>query len=341
MADARWNIEVQEADLALAERFSISRESWLSTRNVFVKVSYAGEFGVGEASPGGSRWGETPESVLAQIENLNLSMLSSPFDVEMLANLMHPGSARCAVDIALHDLAAKLAGISLSDLLGTSPDDTRPSTSITLPIAHPSQMVNRAHRYSDHPVLKMKVGFDGDVEAVASVRNVFNGAIRIDANEGWTTDEAIARLRRLEPLDIELCEQPIAAGNHSDMRLIATTTSIPIYADEDACTSRDVAELAGVVDGVNLKLRKAGGIRETVKAIAVARAHRMGVMLGCDLDSGVAATAGAHLAALVDQVDLDGPLLLADDPYPGVAYHRGAMLVPDGPGLGLTENPLS
>jgi L-Ala-D/L-Glu epimerase len=335
----KWNVEVFEADLALAEKFTISRDSWLSSRNVFVKVSYAGEFGVGEAGPS-SRWGETPESVMAQIENVNLSMLSSPFDVEMLANLLPPGSARCAVDIALHDLAAKLAGVSLSDLLGTSPADQRPSTSVTLPIAHPSQMVSRALRYSDHPVLKMKVGFDGDVEAVAAVRKAFDGAIRIDANEGWSTDDAISRLRRLESLNIELCEQPIPAGKHDDLRLIAKATDIPIYADEDACTSRDVAELAGVVDGVNLKLRKAGGIRETIKAIAVARAHGMGVMLGCDLDSGVAATAGAHIAALVDQVDLDGPLLLAKDPYPGVAYKKGAMLLPDGPGLGLKENPL-
>lgn len=339
MSDDRWNIEVFQADLALAEKFSISRESWVSTRNVFVKISYAGEFGVGEASPS-SRWGEIPESVMAQIENVNLSMLSSPFDVEMLANLLPPGSARCAVDIALHDLAAKLAGISVSDLLGTSPDDQRPSTSVTLPIAHPSQIVDRALRYSDHPFLKMKVGFDGDVEAVAAVRKAFGGAIRIDANEGWSVDDAISRLRRLEPLDIELCEQPIPAGNHDDLRLIAKTTAIPIYADEDVCTSRDVAELAGVVDGVNLKLRKAGGIRETMKAIAVARAHRMGVMIGCDLDSGVAVTAGAHVAALVDQVDLDGPLLLSNDPYPGVVYRRGSMLVPDGPGLGLKENPL-
>jgi L-Ala-D/L-Glu epimerase len=329
-----------QADLALAEKFEISRESWFSARNVFVKISYAGEFGVGEANPGGSRWGETPESVIAQIENVNLSLLASPFDFEMLANLLPPGSARCAVDIALHDLAAKLAGISVSDLLGTSPDDSRPSTSITLPIAHPSQMVNRAHRYSDYPVLKMKVGFEGDVDAVTAVRKVFDGAIRIDANEGWSSDDAIARLRRLEPFNIELCEQPIPAGKHDDLRLIAKTTSIPIYADEDACTSRDVAELAGVVDGVNLKLRKSGGIRETVKAIAVARAHGMGVMLGCDLESGVAATAGAHVAALVDQVDLDGPLLLVKDPYPGVTYRRGAMLIPDGPGLGLKENPL-
>jgi L-Ala-D/L-Glu epimerase len=337
--DARWKVEVFQADLPLVEKFEIARETWHSARNVFVKITYGGEFGVGEAGPA-SRWGETPESVIAQIENVNLSMLATPFDFEMLANLLPPGSARSAVDIALHDLSAKLAGISVSDLLGTSPDDQRPSTSVTVPIAHPSQMVDRALRFSDHPVLKMKVGFDGDFEAVAAVREVFTGAIRIDANEGWSTDDAISRLRKLEPLNIELCEQPIPAGNLDDLRLIATTTSIPIYADEDVSTARDVAQLAGVVDGVNLKLRKAGGIRETVKAIAVARSHGMGVMLGCDLDTGVAATAGAHVAALVDHVDLDGPLLLAKDPYPGVAYRRGAMLVPDGPGLGLKENPL-
>ena len=338
MDSNKWDLEVIISDLPLAEKFVIARETWYSARNVFVKVSYEGEIGVGEASPD-ARWGETPYSVLAQVENVNLGMLADPFDLEMLANFLPPGSARCALDIALHDLAAKLAALSLSQLLGLGSEE-RPSTSVTIPIAHKSQMVERALRYSDHPVLKMKVGFDGDVEAVTAVREVFDGSIRVDANEGWTTSDAISRLRLLEPLNIELCEQPIPAGNLADLRLIATTTSIPIYADEDVCTSQDVAKLAGVVDGVNLKLRKTGGLREAMKAIAVARAHGMGVMLGCDLESGIGVTAGAHLAALVDQVDLDGPLLLAEDPYPGITYRRGAMILPDGPGLGVMKVPM-
>ncbi|MDQ3985978.1 MAG: dipeptide epimerase [Actinomycetota bacterium] len=337
MPDPKWEVEAKVKDIPLAERFVIARESWTIAENVFVVVRYNGEVGVGECSPS-ARWEESVESVRLQIKTLDLKLMSSPFELEMLSFLMPPGSARCAVDIAMHDLAAKLAGVSVAQLLGI--EDNRPSTSITIPIAPVRSMVQRAMRYSDHPTLKMKVGFDGDVEAVRAVRKVFTGAIRIDANEGWTVDEAVSRLRQLEPLNIELCEQPIPSDNYEDLRFVSACSSIPVFADEDVGTARDVARLAGLVDGVNLKLRKAGGIRETVKAIAVARAHGMKVMLGCDLESGIGATAGAHVAGLVDYMDLDGPLLLADDPFPGVTYRRGTVTLPPGPGLGIKKVPL-
>jgi L-alanine-DL-glutamate epimerase-like enolase superfamily enzyme len=197
-------------------------------------------------------------------------------------------------------------------------------------------MQNRARLLSDHPVLKMKVGFDGDVDAVRAIREVYSGALRLDANEGWGPDEAGSRLEALEPLEIELCEQPIPAGQHGPLSELTTATAIPLFADEDVADSRDVARLAGVVDGVNLKLRKAGGIRATVAAIATARAHGMKVMLGCDLESGIAATAEASVAALADHADLDGPLLLRSDPWPGVTYDKGVMTLPRGPGLGVS-----
>jgi L-Ala-D/L-Glu epimerase len=190
---------------------------------------------------------------------------------------------------------------------------------------------------ADHPILKLKVGFDGDVEAVAAIRDVFPGTIRIDANEGWDADTAVERLKALEAYDIELCEQPIERKHLEDLRRVTGSTSIPIYADEDANTSADIPQLAGVVDGVNLKLRKTGGIREAVRAIGVARAHDLGVMIGCDLTSGVLATAEASVAALCDKADVDGPLLLARDPNPGVMYERGRLTLPPGPGLGVAN----
>ena len=337
MAEPGLTVEVKAIELPLAERFAIARESWFVAHNVFVVVHYDDEFGVGEASPD-ARWGESVDSVRAQLENVDLKLMTSTFELELLGYLLPPGSARAALDVALHDLAAKLAGIRVHELLGL--EKATISTSITIPIAPVSKMVQRALQYSDHPTLKMKVGFEYDVEAVRAVREVFGGAIRVDANEGWTTDEAVLRLRRLEELDVELCEQPIAAGNHDDLRFVSACSSIPVFADEDVCTSRDVARLAGVVDGVNLKIRKAGGLREIMRAVAVARAHEMKVMLGCDLESGIAATAGAHVASAVDHADLDGPLLLARDPHPGVTYRRGAIELPQGPGLGIKQLPL-
>ena len=326
-------LEVRVEELALAERFTIARETWDSTNNIFVFVSHGGATGVGEAGPA-DRWGESVASVVKQLDAVDLARLAGPFDLEGVSDLLPPGSARCALDIALHDLAATLAGVPLADFLGCG-GRPLPPTSVTLPIAGVDAMVERARRLSDHPILKMKVGFDGDVDAVAAIREVFEGRLRVDANEGWSVDDAIDRLGRLEPFDIEFCEQPIPAGDHDALGAVRESSPIPVFADEDVEDARDVAELSGVVDGVNLKLRKAGGIREVVRAAAVARAEGLQVMLGCDLDSGVAATAGAHIASLMDFVDLDGPLLLAEDPYPGVGYDRGSLILPEGPGLGI------
>jgi L-Ala-D/L-Glu epimerase len=324
-------------DLPLAERFTIARESWDAVRNVFVTLRFAGVSGVGEAGPA-AHMGETPESVTSQLEAVDPAQLGNPFNLEGVRELLPAGAARAALDIALHDLAGKIAQLPLSKLLGAK-GRRLPPTSVTVPIAEPDAMTRRARALSGHPVVKVKVGFEGDVAAVEAIRSVYRGKLRIDANEGWSPEEAIERLEQLEPLDIELCEQPVAAGDPEAMREVTRASAIPIFADEDVNTAADVARLAGSVDGVNLKLRKAGGIRETTHAIATARANGMGVMLGCDLESGIAATAGAHVAGLVDHADLDGPLLLKEDPFPGVAYRQGEMGLPDAPGLGVQGAP--
>ncbi len=335
---SQWAVATRVVELPLKERFTIARESWVSSHNVFVTVRWGGVAGTGEVSPA-DRWGETVSSVVADIRATELDELAGPFDLEGLSLLLPPGAARCALDIALHDLAASLAGISVAELLGVG-GRVLPPTSVTVPIADVGAMQSRASSLSDHPVLKMKVGFDGDVEAVRAVREVYTGALRLDANEGWGRDEAAGRLKALEPFEIELCEQPIRAGQHKVLRELTDATVIPLFADEDVAGSPDVARLGGVVDGVNLKLRKAGGIRGTVAAMATARALGMKVMLGCDLESGIAATAEANVAALADYADLDGPLLLRSDPWPGVSYDKGIMTLPPGPGLGVAGAPV-
>jgi L-alanine-DL-glutamate epimerase-like enolase superfamily enzyme len=335
----KWTVKAKALELGLAERFTIARESWESTRNVFVEVTWNGTSGLGESCPSG-RWDETAESVVEMLNSVDVSELLGPFDLEGILDVLPPGSARCALDIALHDLAARLAGITVAELLGVA-ERPRPPTSVTVPIADLEQMVERARRFADHPVLKMKVGFDGDVGAVAAVRSAYRGRVRIDANEGWSADEAGERLDALATHDIELCEQPIPAGDVDALARVTKESPIPVFADEEVCTSADVARLVGAVDGVNLKLRKTGGIREFLRAAATARAHGLSVMIGCDLESGIAATAQASVAALADHADIDGPLLLRTDPYPGVTYERGVFTLPVGPGLGVTPSILS
>lgn len=332
-----WDLEATAIELKLKERFKIARETWDTTTNVFVTLRFAGASGVGEASPDG-HWGETVDSVLHQLQEVNVQSLGNPFNLEGVRELLPPGSARAALDIALHDLAGKIAGVPVCKLLGTKGRQL-PPTSLTIPIADTETMLERTKSLADHPSLKVKVGFDGDVECIRAMREMFKGAIRVDANEGWSADDAIERLKELEQFDIELCEQPIESKHHEDLARVTASTSIPVFADEDVSTAQDVVALKGVVDGVNLKLRKTGGLREMVAAINTARACGLGVMIGCDLDTGIAVTAGAHVAGLVDFADLDGPTLLAEDPFPGLAYDKGRMILPDVPGLGVTGTP--
>jgi L-Ala-D/L-Glu epimerase len=338
LCDVPTNIFTIAADvrrLRLREPFAIARKSWDVAENVFVRLSWGGTTGWGEVNPD-EQWGDTPQTVVRDLEGVDLSDLAGPFDLEGLADVCRTNAARCALDIAMHDLAAKHAGISVGELLGLG-GRRLPETSVTVAIADRGRMVDRARSLADHPVIKMKVGFDGDVDVVEAVREVYQGRIRIDANEGWDVETAGDRLDRLASLDIELCEQPIPSGSIDDLRRVAGSSSIPVFADEDVNSSEDVAGLAGVVHGVNLKLRKTGGLREFVRAAAVARSHAMEIMIGCDLESGIAATAQAHVSALAQYADIDGPLLLAEDPFPGVAYDRGRITVPPGPGLGISE----
>lgn len=330
------SIDVQVRELPLKERFTIARETWDSSTNVYVVARYGDAIGLGEVGPAG-RWDESVESVVKQLETLDISRLSGPFDLEGVGDLLPAGSARCALDIALHDLAATVAGVPLNHFLGLAGRPI-PPTSVTIGITDVDRMVERAKAFTDHPIIKIKVGFDGDVDAVRALRAAFPGKIRIDANEAWSADEAIQRLEALAEFDIELCEQPIHGGNLDDLARVTAASPIPVFADEDVGDSSDVAKLVGVVHGVNLKLRKAGGIRELVKAVHTARAHRMKVMQGCDLDSGIQTGAGAAIASLMDHVDLDGPLLLAEDPFPSITYDRGTITLPDRVGIGVVKD---
>jgi L-Ala-D/L-Glu epimerase len=330
-------LRILERELPLKAPFTIARETWTSARNVFVTAQFGDAIGRGESDPG-DRWGESVESVMAQLEAIDPSDLKGPFDLEGVSALLPPGAARAALDIALHDLGAQLAGLSLAELLGLG-GRSIPPTSVTISISDPDAMVTAAREVADHPALKVKVGFEGDVEVVRAVRSAYSGKIRIDANEGWDVESAVSRLDALAALDIELCEQPIPAGNLEGLKQVTEASRIPIFADEDACTAADVARLAGCVDGVNLKLGKSGGIREFVRAVAVARAHGLGVMIGCNLETGIATAAGVAVASLVDYADLDGPLILAEDPFPGISYERGSISLKGGPGLGVEGLP--
>ena len=185
------------------------------------------------------------------------------------------------------------------------------------------------------PILKVKLGTGNEREILQALRSVYRGIIRVDANEAWTPEEAVARLRDLARYELEFCEQPIAAGNPAGLQYVRENSPVPIMADEDCRTLEDIAPLFGCVDAINIKLVKCGGIREAVRMIHAARAMRMKIMLGCMIESSVLCTAAAQLTPLVDYADVDGPLLVTDDPYIGADYDGAQLRLPTAPGLGV------
>ncbi len=247
-----------------------------------------------------------------------------------------PAPARCALDLALHDRLARMAGVPLHALLGLPPPTPLP-TSFTIAIAEPEEMARLASLASRYPILKIKLGSDDDIARLAAVRTARPDAIlRVDANAGWTAEEAVARLRQLERYDLEMIEQPVGRHDIAGMGYVQAHTDVPVIADESVQTLADVEALAAAgVAGINLKLQKVGGLGPGLAMLRRARQLGLRVLLGCMIETSLGVTAMAHLAGLADWLDLDAPLLIADDPFVGVEYDDAAAVrVPARPGIG-------
>lgn len=248
-----------------------------------------------------------------------------------------PAPARAAVDLALHDRIGRQRGLPLYRLLGLPKPQPLP-TSFTLSLDEPAAMAEMARAAAAYPVLKLKLGSEDDEARVAAVRAARPDArLRVDANAAWTAEEAVRRVRALERYGLELVEQPVAREDVEGMGYVQAHTAVPVVADESAQTVADVERLAAVgVAGVNLKLMKAGGLAPCLAMLRRARALGMRVMLGCMVETSLGVTAMAHLAGLADWLDLDAPLLIANDPFQGVRYDQEAGVhVPERPGIGV------
>jgi L-alanine-DL-glutamate epimerase-like enolase superfamily enzyme len=196
-------------------------------------------------------------------------------------------------------------------------------------------MAKKALLAKDYPILKIKVGTKHDIDILKAIRDVSTATIRVDANTAWTPKEAIKTINALASYNIEFVEQPVVAHDLAGLKLIRDNVPVPIIADESCVTVDDIPRVAECVDGINIKLMKCGGIRHALKMIHVARAHNLRIMIGCMIESSLAITAAAHLTPLVDYADLDGHLLIDDDPYEGVKVENGKLVLSDGPGLGV------
>jgi L-alanine-DL-glutamate epimerase-like enolase superfamily enzyme len=246
-------------------------------------------------------------------------------------------AARSAIDEALHDLWGKKLGQPLYKLFGLNPGKL-PLSSFTIGMDDPEVMAEQA-RLSGYPILKIKLGSEKDEEIVAAICKATTAKLRADANAGWSRERALQIIPRLADYGLEFIEQPLAVDDVEGYfwlkdKLRVAKVGIPIFADETAKTSHDVVKLAGAIDGVVVKTMKSEGIREALRMIHTARAHDMQIMLSCMVESSVGVTAAAHLAPLCDYVDLDGPLLIRNDPYRGLKYDGAKITLPDGRGWG-------
>jgi L-Ala-D/L-Glu epimerase len=333
-------VSARVVTLRLAETFVISRQSQDTAEVVHVELEHDGVRGFGEAAPI-ERYDESAESALAYVEEHAELLGDDPFALDEIFDRLPPReySGRAALDAALHDLCGRLTGQPVWRLLGLR--RAGPPTSWTIWLGDPDDMARRAERVRGRfRRLKLKLGAgDGlDIERVRAVRGVANQPLQVDVNEGWDEAEALESLPQLAELGVEYCEQPLPAGAGAVLR---GRSPIPVYLDEDCHTLADVAACAKRADGINIKLAKSGGIREAMRMVHAARALGLGVMLGCMVESGLGISAAAQIASLCDHVDLDGNLLLAEDPCPGVELVDGVQLPPTQPGLGVEAEALS
>jgi L-Ala-D/L-Glu epimerase len=314
--------------------FTIARETIHEIENMIVRIEDGeGHVGIGGAAPS-RHYGETIESVAAVLPEL-LAVVESvgdPYNRQRIERMMHSvvqghPSAKVAISIALNDLAAKRAGLPLYQYWGLDPKATLTS-SFTIAIDTTERMIEKTTEAVEagYSILKIKLGTDRDREVIDAVRSAAPEAIiRVDANEAWTPRQAVAMIRVLADYDVEFVEQPLPAAHYDALKFVYERSVLPIALDESCVTLPDIPRIADRADIANLKLMKCGTLQEAHRMIHAARAHGLEVMLGCMIESNVSIAAAAHFTPLLDYADLDGSLLLADDPYAGVDSTGGVI----------------
>jgi len=354
---ASWDLRVETMKLPFRDPFVIARNApgaGQSVTTVVVELrspALPGLVGIGEGCPE-TYYGETPATMVVVMDELlaaiqpdaldlgggvedaraALAAIGAAVDDKIRGN----GAAKCALDIALHDLAGKALGLPLHRLLGLSPEI--PPTDFTLGLDEPAVVAERARRSARFPALKIKVGGPNDLATLEAVRGVYAGPIRVDANVGWTPEGAAAIVPQLVRLGVELIEQPFPPRRYEWLRDLQAISPLPIVADESAVAIEDLDALVGVVDGVNVKLAKCGGVGPAARMLVRARELGFRTFLGCMEETSVAIAASAAIASLAEWVDLDGCLLLAEDPFTGLELGPDCRWhLSDAPGHGVSR----
>ncbi|MEI6726090.1 MAG: dipeptide epimerase [Actinomycetes bacterium] len=335
--------QARPLDLHTAAPFGIARWTHSDFSNYVVELRQGGVTGFGEAAPN-LRYGESRDEGMALLAGLapEIADLEGPAGVEAFCDrLAADGGAppawpalRAGLSAAAWDLAGKQAGEPVWRMLGL--ECPAVATSYTIAIGAPDDMLAQARAATAFGTLKIKLGFDGDVELARKLAGALpETRFRYDANEGWGRERAAAALEVLAGLGAELVEQPLPAADADGMAWLRERTDVPLLADEAVLTIGDLDAAAEVYDGVVVKLVKAGGIANAFALISACAGRGLRVLLGCMVESSLGIAAGLQLAGLADYVDLDGALLLAVDPFAGVAVDGDRLTAADEPGLGV------
>jgi L-alanine-DL-glutamate epimerase-like enolase superfamily enzyme len=304
-----------------------------------VELEYFGIKGYGEA-PAISYYNIAVEKMIEDLEAKKSFVEKFSFsDPERYWHYLHHLFPQnnflvCALDMAGWDLAGKLKGKQLHDLWGLDIAKV-PLTDYSIGIDPIETMLAKIDD-KPWPIYKIKVGFEKDIETVAAIKKHTNAIIRVDANAAWTLEEALIKIPALKELGVELVEQPLAKDNWEGMKVLYDFSSLPIFADESCVVEADVAKCAGLFHGINIKLTKCSGITPARRMIKQAKELGLKTMIGCMNESSIGTAAIAQLAPLVDYLDMDGPLLLAEDVATGVGFTNGKIEYSTGPGLGIT-----
>ena len=331
------NLSYQVFDLPLKHTFTIAHQSRDIQDTIIVKLEENGLFGLGESTTN-PFYGMTIENMSACLEEFRPVVESKSWNTpEQLWELgrdvfQNNPFAQCALDMAAWDLFTKKQGKKLYEYLQLNPEKI-PTTNFTIGIDTVEKMVAKMKEV-DWPIYKIKLGTDNDLEIVRELRKHTQSVFRIDANCAWTAEQAIRNSEELVKLGVEFMEQPLGKDDLEGMKEVFQYSKLPVMADESCIVESDVKKCHGLFHAINVKLVKAGGITPGLRMIREAKLLGMKTMVGCMTESSVGITAIAHLAPLLDYVDMDGAMLLAKDPARGVQITPEKVTIPDGPGIG-------
>ncbi|NPA36384.1 MAG: dipeptide epimerase [Chlorobi bacterium] len=325
-------------ELKLIHTFTVAEGSRNTTPVVLTRLVYDGITGYGEASLP-PYLGETQESVMLFLSKLQLEQFNDPFRIDEILDYVDSvakgnRAAKASIDIALHDLIGKIVKQPLYRLWGLNPDET-PYTSFTIGIDTPDMVKLKTREAEGFKVLKVKIGRGNDKEMINAVRSVTDVPLYVDVNQGWTDrGKALDMIFWLKEQGVVFVEQPLPKERIDDTAWLTQRSPLPVMADEAFQRLHDVVRFHGVYSGVNIKLMKSTGLREAHKMITVARALDMKVMIGCMTETSCAVSAAAQLSPLADWADLDGNLLISNDPFEGMKVINGKVTLNTRPGTG-------